>query len=271
MPLIGILIFITAPLFALNPSPNAISDARDLFLKKERRSAVTLLQMAAKKEKSLKLAEEFNKEALRLAQLFYKNEGQQAYEMAESLRFSGQPFLSKYEESLSLEGEHYGILLGLSVGHLAAQNCRKALEMADRAAQFFPARTEVIYLRAQAQECLELISDVEASLALLVGNELLPERKVLAARLAIKKANTVEATSHLEQALTADPNFPPAYYWLWRLKSKEDSGAREEAEKYILICKAISPDMRRKYLYEANLCVDTSTLQDYLKKQEGKL
>ncbi len=119
--------------------PEVIRQAQELLLKKERSAAAILIQDAILKERNPRIMGDLQKELSRLMTLFLTNEGQRLYEMAESIRFSGQSgYTLKYEEALATEGEQYLILRGLAFGFLAQKNCKKAKEYIDGAVKLNP-------------------------------------------------------------------------------------------------------------------------------------
>jgi hypothetical protein len=269
---LGLIVF-SILVFAGNDKllPSIVS-AREQVLKKDRAAALKILNEAEKTEKSIKKRNEIRSEARRIAQIFFTNEGQRAYELAETIRYSGQAgYLVKYEEALAKEGSHLGIHLGIASGHLAAKNCTKAAEAATAATDLISDNIEAQFLLWRSQLCLNPHEAPAIRLPQDLPAPALAVREALLALAALQRQEFNGAENFARKAIVADANYPMGYYWLWQVKLKEGATTvTEEAEKYLALCKEVTPESRRKYYLDSDLCFDLVAAQEYLKKAESR-
>lgn len=270
---VGIIVFSLFAFGGNSPLSPSISAAREQVLKKDRVAALKILSEAEKNEKSLKKRSEIQAEAKRIAKIFFTNDGQRAFELAESIRYSGQTgYLAKYEEAFAKEGPHAGIYLGMSLGHLVAKNCAKSLEMASAATDLIADMHEAQFLIWRSQLCMNPKEIPSATLPQDVNGSVAAMRDALLASAALQRQELNGAENLARKSISADPKYPMGYYWLWQVKLKEGSGNNEteEAEKYLALCKEVTAEVRRKYYLDSDLCFDLVTAQEYLKKIESR-
>jgi hypothetical protein len=269
--LIGLFVFSMAFAASGTLLPSILA-AREHVLKRDRVAALKILSEAEKNEKSAKKRGEIQTEARRIAQIFFTNDGQRAYELAESIRYSGQSgHLVKYEEAFAKEGAHLGIYLGMSLGYLQAKNCIKSSEMASLARDLSPDNLEAKFLILRAQLCLNPKDAPTAQLPGDLASSPAAIRDALLASAALQRQELNGAENLSRKAISADPNYPMGYYWLWQVKLKEGTTTEtEDAEKYLALCKEVTSEVRRKYYLDPDLCFDLVAAQEYLKKIESR-
>ena len=77
-----------------------------------------------------------------------------------------------------------------------------------------------------------------------------------------------EALNHLKEISAS--NHPDVAYWSYKLHDSEPSIAIEGAQKYIDVCKTVTPAQRRQFKLEPRLCKKTEEVEEYLAHNEEK-
>ncbi len=253
-----------------SPAP-AIVRARELVVLRDRPAALNVLKEAISVEKVGSRRAELLREQSRLASLFLTNEGQRAYELAESIRYSGQPsFMSKYDEAEKLEGPNWQILVGRGLGHLQQKNCQKALLDLSAAEALDPQREEVAILRAKAEVCdgVPVLSQTDAKLDTVKNWSLF--KKTFLAQRAFEEGRSEEALKMAREISQLDDQFPMGYYWAWQSLKGEVKQGMDEGLRYLKLCKNLGAAVRRKYFLEPDLCINTEAVEEFIKKWESQ-
>lgn len=248
----------------------AITLARQKMAERDRAGAIQILSEAIQVEKSASRQAQLLKEQHQLATIFFSNEGQRVFELAESIRLSGQQgHLQKYEEALQLEGTNWNVLMGAALGYVNMKNCKKALILLNDAEKINPGRDEVKVLQYRAETCGgEPTTELRDTEYARIKN-LRAYKKVGFAQRALRDEKIEAALRAAREAISADADFPMGYYWAWQTLKNEQNSGLDEAQKYISFCKSLTPVLRRKYYWEPELCMDTESVDAFLKKSEG--
>lgn len=258
-----------------NAAPAVVSEARDKLVREKNRQAATeLLVRSIHSEKGKPEQQELLKELDKLSTVFLSNEGQRLFELAESIRHAGQPgYTVKYEEALKLEDANWSVLLGHALGLLREQNCRAAEEVLNLARKIHPYKSETRLLLFRAQVCRE-----EPLLTIKIVSEasidkgLILYKWIVLAQKSYVDGRHEEALRYAREAIKTDEKFPTGYYWAWKALSNdtEAKSGLDEAQRYLSLCKGLSPALRRKYNLEPLLCVDLDAVESYIKKGESR-
>lgn len=215
-----------------------------------------------------KTPEPLIKELSRTATLFFTNEGQKAYELAESTRHAGRSgYLPKYDEALTLEGDNTLILKSKSLGLLATQNCKEAKALLLEKQEVNPHDAEFKFLIFKADICL---SPKEADTILAKIDNAPAILKSAFAQKHFLNGDMSVALQYANEAIKLDSEYPAGYFWAWKVLSAEKSEGADVGEKYISLCKSISPAVRRKYYLDPDLCHSLTQVQEFLKQAEGQ-
>lgn len=243
----------------------AIFESREKILERKRSEAIEILLKAITTEGANAKNQELKDELNRQASLFFTDEGQRAFELANAIRFSGQQnFMPKYIEALKFEPMNWDVLLNQAIGFLIMKNCKQALEAIGQAQATNPYRFESGYIAIRAQLCLnEKVTDTAL-------RELKPATSDLHYKSALE-AQYFEfisvsdlAKSSADAAIAADKNYPMGYYWAWRATKVEPVRAIFYAQKYLEVCKTITPQIRRAYYLNHDLCIETEAVEAFL-------
>jgi hypothetical protein len=248
-----------------------VDKARERLVERDRAGAAQLLIAAINSEKNGDTKIKLLKELKRANTLFFTEEGQRAYELGESVRYSGQEgYLKKYEEAEKSEAGNESVSIGLALAHLSLKNCKKAAAIIEAAKILNPFRSELKILAARAELCNETIGAQEAIAEAETSIEkefLLYKESISCQRAAIE--NKIEATlRHAKEVQKIDVNYPQSYYWVWRVQKNQENMGREDAQKYLSLCKNVQPPLRRKYFLEPQLCADVESVAEFVKKLE---
>ncbi|OFZ13788.1 MAG: hypothetical protein A2Z20_05970 [Bdellovibrionales bacterium RBG_16_40_8] len=269
---LGLLLSLSA--FAAAPKikvPDVIKMAKQKLVEHRRTEAVDILLSAILDENMVDSKIELQKELYQTITLFMTNEGQRLFELAESIRLSGQlGYQPKYEEAFGHEGKQLNILYGEALGYIKTKNCKKALEIISDIDSINPKSDETTYLRYRAQICSGAAIEELKEEALPKQKNFLPYIKVTLAQKALREEKAEVALSLAREAIFADTNFPMGYYWAWKILKNEENVGLDEAQRYLALCKVVMPTLRRKYYWEPELCVDTESVEAYIKKVEGQ-
>lgn len=264
--------------FRKNPDLAVVEQAREnLSQKHDRTGAVKLLLEAIEDEKVVSKKQELIKEVQRISKIFISNEGQKQFELAESLRYSGQgAYLSKYQEALKTEGPNVVVLLGQALGYLGMKNCKFAKEVLDEIASINPFWEEAKLLRDRTEVCLgQPKSEGQTKVEAESPKELALYKKIMLAQRAFNEGQLQSSLKWAREAITSDPSFPMGYFWAWRAITKEEDVKEgelvglDEAQNYLAICKGLSPAVKRKYYLEPDICTETESVEDFVKKMES--
>ena len=247
----------------------AVTAAREKLQKRERVAAAKLLRNFINESKAGEGKKKALEELRQVATVFFTNEGQRNFQLAESVRLSGQTgYQSKYEEALKVEGQNSSVLLAEALGLLSMKKCKQAAALVERSLETNPYAQEAQLLLYKAKLCDG--QNVEDQMLSITDKELLPIWKATQAQKALAEGRGVQATSYAREAIHLDKAYPAGYFWVWSANSGEGEEGIEEAQKFLSLCKGVTPALRRKYYWDADLCAKTETVEEAVKKAENQ-
>jgi hypothetical protein len=245
----------------------AIVEARQSIGERNRPEALNIILKAIQTETNQQKSTELKNELNQLATLFFTDEAQKAYELANAIMFAGQNnFISKYNEALKLEPGHWEVMIHMAVGQLKMKNCQSALEYANQAQAVQPYRTEAAFLALRAKMCLSedvALTDIE-NISFKPEDSIL--KQVLLAQFGLKNSQSELVQSAVEALVKADQDFSQSYYVLWQMNQENQTQALLPAVKYVEICKSVTPALRRKYYLQHDLCADVDAVEKYIER-----
>jgi hypothetical protein len=247
----------------------AIENARKSLAEKNRKEATGLLISAIESEKNPAILSELKKELDREATLFFTNEGQRLFELAESIRYSGQAgYMPKYELSLKLEDLNWLILINQSVADIRNKDYALALKTLEQAETINPGKPEANFLKNYAKLCAGEDVPAEELERAIISSAASIKKSALSKR-ALAKGESEMALDRAREAISSDKNYPMGYYWAWQALKKEEDYGLDEAQRYLRLCKDLTAMQRRKYNLDPELCLDTAGPEEFIKKMEN--
>jgi hypothetical protein len=245
-----------------------VISARQLILKKDRIGALQVLASALEKDiHKQNPRTELIREMDRLSKVFFTEDGQKNFELAESLLYLGKPGAAeKYEEALKLENMNAEVLMGLARARLSEGNCSAASHAVTELEKINPHLAEKKILKLKAEICLKRpLLNVENDPAF--KEALKTNYKLLQAEVFFNQSKLKEAEDALKEI--SDEKMPETAYWNFKVREVRPHEALLYAEKYLDLCKAITPTQRREYKLEPLLCSRTEEVKSFLTKNEA--
>ena len=255
-------------------SASSIEQAHQLTLSRERLAAAEVLKSAIDE---IKNADSINQEALekhkralvRISRVFYGQNAQKEFELAESLYFSKNPrSLSHYEQALRLEPKNVTILIGLMRDLLSREECRRALEVYEQISEMSPYDIEVRYFHWLALLCQEKGGAPQISRDLLEDEEVGPFAQI--AHLHWKTLNDMELNKEnildIQRRLK---DFPEAYYYLHLIAKEDEIINLDFARRYLELCRRSGSAERRRFNLIPHLCRHKNELEADIRAMEG--
>lgn len=249
-----------------------ISAAENLSLQKDRLQATQILVRALQKEKSLAARKELLASLHELSEVLYTEKAQHLFELGESLRL-GQPALAleRYGEALRLEPGNIAVLRAMARAQLTLGTCDRVSDTAAQGLELNPYSEELLLLRAQALSCLSRTKDSKLVLEK-IDVKKSPLRFYFEA---VRVQNLVFedklglAEEDLKKLIEQDPTFAESYYWMGQIKAKQKSDPLEWNQKYVRLCQALTPAIRRKYVNEPRLCLERKNVEQQIEQLQA--
>lgn len=260
----------TAPRANTETYRDIIEKAHNLSLQKERAHAVQLLNSSITREskkgpapKELILALE------EVSSLFMSDKAQQQFELALSLR-ANEPQLAQQKladaakiepDNLQIQLEQFRVATILGGCSEAAASVLKLYETLSALEIVRLAAAQALMCQGQVEEAVKTKGIVDPKkTTLLIFWQLLDVE-------ALQRTGKIEkGLEILAQIEKTSPAFPEAYYWKWRLDRDLKKVTEKPAQKYVSLCKSLSPRAYRKYLAEPFLCRRLQEVESSLKK-----
>ncbi|MEQ1664216.1 MAG: hypothetical protein ABL927_02445, partial [Bdellovibrionales bacterium] len=255
----------------------SIEEVREQLIEKNRETAARILNEMIDKAKSTSEKQKLIKELHMASSLFFSNEGQKLFELAESIRFSGQQgYQNKYEEALKKEGSNWSVLAGQVLGFLSVKKCKAAVDSIKKAEEIDSYRIENRLMRFASQICEGTKTDSETSSDLKIEEEQLSKEtksvyKTLVAQIDYLYGKLLGAQKFIQEVEDLDASYPTPYFLSWDWTSNEATSdiRLEKAQKYLNLCKSVTFEIRKKYYWDAELCSKTEVVEDFIKKSEN--
>lgn len=251
---------------ALDP----IKRANQLTLDRERMKASEVLRAAIEKELKEDREDSANEDNLnnykkalkRVGRIFYGQNAQKEFELAESLYFAQKPgSLSHYEQAHRLEPGNIQILLGLMRDHLSRGDCRRALDAYTQVVEINPFDEEGRYFQWLAKLCSERGGAPKIDKDLLSHHEIGPYAQTQRLLWQVLNEETLDKEDVLKiQERLKD--FPEPYYYLHQIEKKEEEIiSLEFAKRYIEICRRMGSGERRQFRLFPRVCQHREALE----------
>jgi hypothetical protein len=255
----------------------SIEEVREQLIEKNRETAVRILIEMIDKAKSNSEKQKLIKELHMASSLFFSNDGQKFFELAESIRFSGQQgYQNKYEDALKKEGSNWSVLAGQAIGFLSVKKCKAAVDSIKKAEEIDSYRIENKLMRMASQICEGTKTDAGATSNIKIEEEQLSKEvksvyKTLVAQIDNIDGKLLGAQKLIQEVEELDINYPTPYFlsWDWSNNVATSDIRVEKAQKYLNLCKSVTFEMRKKYYWDSELCSKTEVVEDFVKKSEN--
>ncbi len=269
--LIGAAFCLSAHTFAEpKPTVKSIEKARELLLAGKREKALSMVNDLIGSEKEAENRQRLLREGQKLATFFITESGQKLFELGESMNETNPELAEeKYRASLNDEGPNLKILNSLSLLKLKEKNCVEASRWNKEALKAFNKMIESQAIGLQIMACN---SDFEGISKKLNEQEVdspllkLTVVKILMARSKIQNDQVKEGLEMLREASEVEPSYPELWYWRWKLDPEDGYIQGAYLEKYITICKKMTPRLKRDYRKSSVVCMYISEAEKALKR-----
>lgn len=254
-----------------------IEKAFQLSIQKDRLQAISVLVGSARKEYPRgNLPKDLIQALYEVSTVFYTDKGQQLFELGLSLK-QMDPALAqaKLNEALRAEPEHLLILIELVRLQVALNDCDSALKQVQKIREKNPYFEDSRLAFAQAALCAGKLS------------EFLSERKqqddkrrskdvfwlILDVEHGFKTGAFDRGLEIAQQLQKLDMQFPELYYWNWKLfkEKKLASQSLEAGQKYLAVCKSLTPKALRSYGAEPRVCRRVTEVESEVKLSVEKV
>ncbi len=262
------------------PSPKSVETYRDIIdkaytlsLQRDRAHAVQILTQSIKKESTRGPAPPDLILALEeVASSFYGEKSQQYFEQALSFR-RNEPAraLQRLGDALKLEPDNLQILAEQGRLQMMVGDCSSAAGIGEKLYSELPSIELSRLILAQASVCAGKLDrarkakegvDIKKSTYYLYWS-------MIEAELYFRAGQMTTARDSLAEAARIDRDFPETQFWIWKLESENAKQSERSAQKYLSLCKSLSPRAARKYINEPQLCRRTSEVETFLKKNNS--
>lgn len=250
-----------------------IDKAFTLSLQRDRAHAVQVLTQSIKKESTKGPAPQDLLIALEeVASSFYNEKTQQYFEQALSFRRT-EPAraLQRLADALKLEPDNLQILVEQARLQIMTGDCSSAATGAEKLHTDFQQLELSRLILAQASLCagkLDRVRKVKEGLDLKKSSFQI-YWSMVDTEMGFRSGQISGAKESLSEAQKADSGFPETQYWIWKLDAELSKQAERAAQKYLSLCKSLSPRSARKYLNEPQLCRRATEVETFLKKNNS--
>lgn len=250
---------------------DSIELARRMALRGERYAAQAFLIEKLGNPKvlppeKLKLRKALNQ----LSNQFFGDKAQSVFELGESHFFAKRyvEAFARYKEATELEPNNTLSRAAMVRTLIAQGDCRRAMEYAEQSLQQQPYDDGLLVMSLRAQVCEKMNVDQlrvwrEKALSLEKSHPL----EVAWLRLLASDASDLKEKRELTRFATEQQNFPEPRYYLFLLATEVDEKQKNGLE-YLRLCNKNDQLIRRKYVFEPQLCSQTKIIEDYMAKGE---
>jgi predicted Zn-dependent protease len=257
--------------WAADSVSSTIAEAEALALKKKRTAAVQVLNSAFDSSSILPHGRaRLNESLVNISKVFFTDKGQKLYESALSEVFENpEVALTQLRAALPLEDNNLLILDTIAQIEIARQDCDVALRTLHSARTIFPYSATSAILELRALVCQKNFTTFRDKLKvlppLLKGQESFVQ--YLEAQDLMQQKMWKRATDILLKVSEEEPRFPDVYYLLARAGHELDRDVDAWAQKYISLCKSLTPRERKRFAFEPRLCANAKEVEDDLAKK----
>lgn len=245
-----------------------INSAQQRLLLKDRKGALELLRIQARKIKDPQQVERIRKEAQRLAEVFLTDKGQRIYELSFALmRENRAQALEKLKEAVAIEDGQSTIQMLMIRLELAMDQCNRAEVLIDKfelKEWIYP--DEVLELRISLAAC----SGEGRGLSEVVQK---PHFKKLVfapyalGLLAIENGEPAAAMRRFLEMTNRDSRFPAPWHWLWKLE-KTVQLKLKYGKQYQSLCEGVDLPLGR-YKNFPGQCKNLPEVKEYILKESS--
>lgn len=257
---------------ATEGTPSPIEQAHALALLKNRQEASAVLIKAigsATPKSRVKLIDVLNT----ITKVFFTDKGQRMFEAGQAGMFDSPDLaLGQFREALKLEDENILILDNIARVQLQKQDCAGALSTLKTARALNPFLPDPAVLELRALVCLKDYETFREKLkslpAVEKGQE--PYVQYLTAQDLLQQQMWRRATEVLSKVSEDQPRFPETYYFLYKASVGLENNGEAYAQKYVSLCKSLSPRERKQFSNEPRLCLNLKETEDELAKKNSE-
>ncbi len=270
-------IFILAalPAFSLDQASSSIDAAQGLVIKKNRQEACTVLQKAieanaANPKARAKLVDSLQQ----LSKLFFTDKGQKTFEAAQAAMWETPDLaLSQLRSALISEDSNLQILENISRIQIFKQDCTGALASLKSARELNPFSGESAVLELRALQCQGNFGAMKEKAMALPALDKWQESFVqyLLAREAVQQLAWRKAFESLTKVTEEQPGFPEAHLLLAKSAVEIEKDPEPYLQKYVSLCKVITPRERKRFALEPRLCTGVKEAEDELAKKAKEI
>lgn len=258
---------------SLETYQDIIDKAFTLSLQRDRAHAIQILTQSIKKESAkgspppdLLLALE------EVASSFYGEKSQQYFEQSLSFR-RNEPAraLQKLGDALKLEPDNLQVLAEQGRLQIMIGDCSSAMGVGEKLFSDLQSLEISHLILAQSSVCAGKLERArKAKEGVDLKKSIYQIYWAMAdTELSFRSGQMPAAKESLAEALKIDSEFPETQYWLWKLDSEGTKPSEKAAQKYLSLCKSLSPRSARKYLNEPMMCRRTAEVESFLKKSNN--
>ena len=235
-----------------------ISKSQNLSLQQDRLQACQVLIRALQKEaKSTPGYFELKASLESLSTLFYTDQAQAIFSQGESLfDAKTKEAIEKYQEALKLEEGNVAILRALARAQLRTDDCRGAESTIKMAEAYDNGSAELYLLKLQGYQCrkdeMSLGDAIEGRLSEHESVE--KYLKVFSVETNFLKKDLKKAKSLLNAWESQSPDYPEVHFWKWKISSAQGLVDKASGQKYLQLCKAMTPRKRKMFNLDVDLC-----------------
>ncbi len=235
-----------------------ISKSQNLSLQHDRLQACQVLIRALQKEaKSTPGYLELKASLESLSTLFYTDQAQAIFSQGESLfDTKTKDAIEKYQEALKLEEGNVAILRALARAQLRTDDCRGAESTIKSAETYDSGSAEIYLLKLQSYQCrkdeLSLGGAIESRMSEHENVE--KYLKVFSVEANFLKKDFKKAKSLLNAWEAQSPDYPEVHFWKWKISSAQGASDKASGQKYLQLCKAMTPRKRKMFNLDVDLC-----------------
>lgn len=197
-----------------------------------------------------------------LYKVFVTEKGQQLFQKAESLHYSGvRNAIDDYKAALKAEPNHPLVLTGLVSAQLAYGLCSDAKQTIAQLEPFFSIDTDMnIELVARAELCLKDFEKAKLTIAQVTNKNSLSAQTVIASVL-YSLQDWPELLAISNKMIQQYPGFQEAYFWSYSAKKGLGLLFESELASYVDRCKKVDFIQRKAYGFFPGLCGNVTALE----------
>jgi|GEM_PF-3470535 len=267
---------------AMESEKELIEKARQLLLQKERVSAIAFLTASAQREN--KLGNSVKAKSLiqaldEVANTFITDKAQQSYELGLSLlEQDPEQALSKLEDAARVEPKNFVVELQVVRTHIILGQCSEAAIKARALIGLNPFSADAHLVLAQSVLCLNDLAEFKrvrlAAVPIPTENKIYWE--LLSSQEAVLSGADASTLEKAKAQLRDLDKMPESHYWIWRLDQnlskmkikKIGPLPKQNADKYLALCKNPAKGLQRLYSKEPLLCRHVIEVENQIKTLE---